>query len=290
MKLWQHGALDLGQLIRSGEVSSHDVVRAHLDRVAEVNTELNAVVEVHEERALSAAAAADREIGDGRHRGPLHGVPVTVKTNIDLGGHATTHGVVALAGARAPADSPHLSRLRAAGAIVIGRTNMPDFGFRWHTDNALYGATRNPWDPTRTPGGSGGGEAAAVATGCTPLGLGNDYGGSLRGPAQACGVASLRTTPGRLPSASATAQVESSPTLQLFASQGAMARRVADVRAAFEAMVGYDPADPWSLPVPAAGPAAPKRVAVTVDPAGRGVDESVADGVRHAAAALADAG
>jgi amidase len=290
MDLWTMTARALGERIRDGETSSQDAVQAHLRRIGEVNPAVNAVVDVRAERALADAAHADAEIAAGRHRGPLHGVPFTVKANIDVEGGATTQGVIALAGAISSTDSPQVARMRAAGAIPIGRTNMPDYGFRWHTDNALYGATVNPWDPTRTPGGSGGGDAVAVATGCAPIALGNDYGGSLRGPAQANGVASLRASVGRIPYANATSPVELPLTIQLFASQGVMARSTADLRTAFGIMAGADSRDPWSVPIPATGPATPRRVAVTIDPAGRGVDTDVVDGVRRAADALADAG
>jgi amidase len=290
MELWEMGAVALGELIAAGTTSSRDVVQAHLDRIEAVNPQVNAIVEVLAERALATADTADRQIHDGARRSPLHGVPFTVKVNIDLEGSATTHGVLALRHAVAPVDSPTVARLRAAGAIPIGRTNMPDFGLRWHTDNTLYGPAGNPWDATRTPGGSGGGDAAAVATGCSPLTLGGDYGGSLRLPAQACGVSSLRPTPGRLPSASATAPVEPTMTYQLFASHGPMARHAADLDTVFGLVAGHHDRDPWTVPAPLAGPEVPRRVAVTVDPSGAGVDPQVAEGIRRAADALADAG
>jgi amidase len=217
-------------------------------------------------------------------------VPFTVKENVDLAGSPTTDGVVALAGAVPPLESPHVTRMKRAGAIPLGRTNLPDFGLRYHTDNALRGPTVNPWDPGRTPGGSSGGEAAALACGMTPLGLGNDYGGSLRWPAQCCGISSLRPTPGRIPAASSLQPVEPSITSQLFTVQGPMARRVADLRTAFEVMAGTDPRDPKSTPAPLRGPDAPRRAAVVLDPAGRGVDADVAAGIRKAAEALSDAG
>src|SRR5205807_509402 len=164
-------------------------------------------------------------------------------------------GLVALEGAVASEDAPQVAALRAAGAIPIGRTNLPDLGLRWHTDNALRGATVNPWDPGRTAGGSSGGEAAALATGMTPLGLGNDYGGSLRVPSAFCGTAALKPTFGRVPDASSLAPEEFPLTLQLFAVQGPMARGVADLRLAFASMIGPDPRDPWWTPAPLQGPA-----------------------------------
>jgi amidase len=191
-ELWRKGAVELAKLISDREVSSREVVQAHLDRVEAVNPHLNAIVRLLPDEALAAADAADRAVADGSALGPLHGVPFTVKENIDLAGTPTTQAVPALAEAVAPVDAPQVERLRAAGMIPLGRTNLPDFGLRVHTDSALHGLTRNPWNPERTAGGSSGGEAAALATGMSPLGLGNDLGGSLRNPAHCCGIASIK--------------------------------------------------------------------------------------------------
>ncbi len=198
-ELWRWSAADLAQAIRTKQTSSREVVQAHLGRIAAVNDSIRAVTAVLDESALAAADAADRAVAAGEPLGPLHGVPITVKENIDLTGSANTEGAVALKDAVPPVDAPHVAQMKAAGAIPIGRTNLPDFGLRWHTDNELHGATRNPWNPARTPGGSSGGEAAALATGMTPLGMGNDYGGSLRWPSQCCGTAAIRPSLGRVP-------------------------------------------------------------------------------------------
>jgi amidase len=208
------------------------------------------------------------------------------------GAQAVREGVLALKDAVPPVDAPHAAQVKAAGAIPIGRTNLPDFGLRWHTDNDLRGATRNPWNPALTPGGSSGGEAAALATGMTPLGLGNDYGGSLRWPSQCCGTAAIRPTLGRVPYHSVLAPAESPLTIQLFAVQGPMARHVRDLRLGLAAMSGPDSRDPWWTPAPlsAPAPARPRRVALTLDPSGSGVDPAIAAGVQQAARALADAG
>ncbi len=289
-ELWRMGAADLAEAIRAKEVSSREVVEAHLARIAAVNPALNAITVTLAESAIAAAEAADRELAAGGQVGPLHGVPVTVKENIDLIGSATTEGIVAMAEALPPVDAPHIAQIKTAGAIPIGRTNMPDFGLRWHSDNALRGATRNPWDPTVTPGGSSGGEAAALATGMTPLGMGNDYGGSLRWPSQCCGTAALKPTLGRIAQASALAPQEPPITIQTFAVQGPMARHVRDLRLAFENMSGPDARDPWYVPAPLRGPETRKRAALTIDPGREGVDADVAAGVRRAADALRDAG
>lgn len=291
-EVWRLGAGGLAEAIRAKRLSCREVIDAHLDRIAAVNPAVNAVTVVLADQARAAATAADAAIAAGSAIGPLHGVPFTVKENIDLAGSATTQGLPAFAEAISPEDAPHIVQLRAAGAIPIGRTNLPEFGLRWHSDNALRGATRNPWNPALTPGGSSGGEAAALATGMTPLGLGNDYGGSLRVPSQFCGTAALKPSLGRVPSISHLAPQDFPITLQLFAVQGPMARRVEDLSLAFASMVGPDPRDPWHTPAPRHGPALGglPPVAVTVDPAGQGVDQQVAAGVRRAADALRDAG
>jgi amidase len=229
---------------------------------------------------------ADTVLAAGAEVPALHGVPFTVKENIDVSGSPTTQGFIAFEGAVADVDAPHIAQLRAAGAIPLARTNLPDFGLRWHTDNALRGPTLNPWDASRSPGGSSGGDAAALATGMSPLGMGNDYGGSLRVPAQFCGVASLRPTLGRAPFAMAFPPEDFPITVQLMAVQGPMARRVGDLRLALQHMCDQDPRDPWWSPAPLEGPPLSRRVAVW-----RGGDDAqVAAGVDAAAGALADAG
>jgi len=176
-ELWKIGATDIANAIRKRIVSSQEVVQAHLERIKAVNGTLNAVTIVLEEEALRAAKEADMALNKGAVVGPLHGIPMTIKENIDLAGSPTTAGVVAYKNRVAQVDAPHIAQLKRAGAIPIARTNLPDMGLRWHTDSGLRGATRNPWDSSLTPGGSSGGEAVALATGMTPLGLGN-YGTS----------------------------------------------------------------------------------------------------------------
>ena len=291
--LWQWSAAGLAAAIRAKEVSSLDVIRAHLDRIAVVNGKVNAVTVILEEEALRAAKEADGRIAAGDDVGPLHGVPITVKENIDVAGSATTHGVVDLKDSMPEADAPVVAHLKAAGAIPIGRTNLPDFGLRWHTDIDLRGATLNPWDPSRTPGGSSGGEGAAIATGMSPLGVGNDMGGSIRYPAQCCGITGIRPSLGRI-SRIATAIFPTPPSFytQVASVNGPMARHVADLRLALDVMSRPDPLDPWWTPAPRPGSPMPGsvRVAMTTDPAGIGCDPAVAEGVRKAAAILSDAG
>ncbi|MDH3743056.1 MAG: amidase family protein, partial [Hyphomicrobiales bacterium] len=196
--LWKHSASDLALAIREKEISSIEVIEAHLNRIEAVNAGLNAVVTNLAETALDAARLADQQIASGADTGPLHGVPFTIKDVFDLAGTATTMGIVELKDKMPATDTPVVAHLKKAGAIPIARTNVPDIGVRWHTDNDLYGATLNPWDRARTPGGSSGGEAAAIATGMSPLGIGGDMGGSLRFPAQCCGIAALKPGFGRI--------------------------------------------------------------------------------------------
>ncbi|MCK9520896.1 MAG: amidase [Dehalococcoidia bacterium] len=289
-ELWRHGASELATMIRERQVRAREVLEAHLSRIEQVNPKLNAVTVVLGDEAMAAAEVADRAVEAGEPLGALHGVPLSVKENIDLAGSATTQGLVAMAEAIPPLDAPHIAQLRAAGAIPFARTNLPDFGLRWHTDNALRGATKNPWDARVTPGGSSGGEAVALATGMTPLGVGNDYGGSLRWPSQCNGTAALKPTLGRVPAGSAVAPEDLPITLQLFAVEGPMARSVRDLRLGFTHMTAPDPRDPWYTPAPLQGPPVPKRVAVCADPGGTGVAPGVAAGVQKAAEALRDAG
>jgi amidase len=291
-ELWRCSALELATMIRQRRVSSREVVQSHLDRIAAVNERVNAIVRVLGDEALAAADEADRAVARGDAVGPLHGVPCTVKKNIDLAGTATTRGVRALARALAPADAPQVERMRAAGAIPIGRTNLPDMGLRVHTDSQLHGRTRNPWRPERTAGGSSGGDAAALATGMTPLGLGNDIGGSLRNPAHCCGVASIKPSLGAVPAATLIPPEDYPISFQLMAVDGVMARRVADVRAAFRALAGQHPRDPLSVPASFTDLARRERlrVAVLPEPPGGDTRPAVAAAVRSAADALAAAG
>ena len=290
--LWRMSALDLAEAIRSRQISSQEVIEAHLRRIEAVNPSVNAVTVVLGEQAVEAAKAADRAVVGEGDLPPFHGVPFTVKGNIDVAGTPTTQGLKALAGAYPSRDAPVVERLKAAGAIPIGRTNLATFAVRWHCDSELWGATVNPWDRSRTPGASSGGEAVALATGMSPLGLGNDGLGSLRWPAQCCGVSTLKPTLGRIPDATTAGPVDWPISVQLTTVQGPLARRVADLRAAFEVIAGPTWRDPWTVPAPLRGPepAKPVRVALVVDPAGHGTAKQVQEGVRKAARALEDAG
>lgn len=208
--------------------------------------------------------------------------PSSSKSNIDVAGTPTTQGVKAFAEAYPTMDAPVVERMKAAGAIPIGRTNMPNIAVRWHCESELYGTTLNPWDRSRTAGGSSAAVAAAVATGMSPLGIGNDGLGSLRHPAQCCGVAALKPTLGRIPDDSTVPGAGAGPMgFQLLIANGPMARRVADLRVALQLLAGATWRDPWSVPAQLEGPrpSAPIRVAVVIDPADEGTDSRVMDGV-----------
>ncbi|MFC3230733.1 amidase family protein [Marinibaculum pumilum] len=290
--LWKWDAVDLAAAIATRRLSSREAVQASLDRMQAVNPKINAVVESRADEALAAADAADRAVAAGDALGPLHGVPVTIKVNVDQKGYATSNGISAFADLQAPSDSPVVVNWKKAGAVIVGRTNTPAFSMRWFTDNALYGQTLNPLNAKLTPGGSSGGAAAAVAAGICPLAHGNDYGGSVRYPAYACGLAGLRPSFGRVPAYIETAPRERPMTAQLMSVQGPLARRVRDVRTGLAAMTARDPRDPWWVPAPLQGPAParPIRVAVCADPFGDGVHPDVKSAIGQAAGWLADAG
>lgn len=285
--LVERSAIELATMIRSGEVSSREVVEAHLARIAVMNPTLNAITVVLADRALAAADHADRSEPDG----PLHGVPITVKENIDLLDTPTTSGLAVAAEAYPTANAPVVDRMLAAGAIPIGRTNLPELGLRIDTSNSLRGRTGNAWNPALTPGGSSGGEGAAIGARMSPLGLGNDIGGSLRSPAFCNGVVGLRPTMHRVPRARSIAPLDSPLNGQIMSTEGPMARTVSDVRLGLALLNGADPRDPLSVDVDLdRGPLA-KRVAGIVTTALDGpIAGAVATGVRLGADALEQAG
>ncbi|TXL82345.1 amidase [Vineibacter terrae] len=291
-ELWQWDAVDLAAAIRSRKVSSLDATVAVIERMHAVNPKVNAVVRDLSDEALAAARAADEAVRRGERLGPLHGVPVTIKENVDQLGLPTINGVVAYKDLTATEDSPPVANWKKAGAVIVGRTNTPAFSLRWHTDNDVHGPTLNPWSRSRTSGGSSGGASAALAVGIAPLAHGNDYGGSIRYPAYTCGLAGIRPTMGRVPAFNRTASVERSPTNQLMAVNGPLARKVRDVRVGLAAMSGRDARDPIWVPAPLEGapPAAPVRVALCVQPKGQYTHPAVAEAVRKAGKALADNG
>ena len=257
-ELWRKSAHELAAMIRDKQVSSREVVTSHLERIDAVNPRVNAITVTLAETALAAADKADA----GESTGPFHGVPFTIKENIDCTGSATTMGVPVLAEAMPVADAPVVARMKAAGAIPLARTNLPEMGLRITTDNPLRGRTNNPWDSTRTAGGSSGGEGAALATGMSPIGLGNDIGGSLRNPAYCCGITALKPTTGRIPFVPSIPGASQPNSFRLMCVEGPMARSVADLKIAYRVLSGWHPRDPYSVPAALEGPAVARKVAL----------------------------
>ena len=228
--------------------------RSPIARMRDVNPKLNAVVVDLSEDALKAAKAADNARTRKTEPGPLHGVPITIKENVDYEGRPNPNGVAAQMNIIAPSDAPVVRNLKKAGAIVLGLTNTPEFSFRGFTDNPLHGLTLNPWDADITCGGSSGGAGSAVAAGIGTIAHGNDIGGSLRWPAHCNGVVTIKPTQGRVPAYNESAAAERPMLAHLMSAQGPLARSVGDVRAALEVMSQRDPRDPWWVPAPLVGP------------------------------------
>ncbi|MBB2912889.1 amidase [Streptosporangium becharense] len=284
-------ATEMLTLLRARQVSAVELLQAHLRRIEEVNPRVNAIVTLAAERALAEAAQADRDLARGRWRGPLHGLPVAHKDLADTAGIRTTYGSPLFADHVPASDAPLVRRMREAGAITVGKTNTPEFGTGSHTVNEIFGATRNPYDLSRSAGGSSGGAAAALATGMVPLADGSDMGGSLRNPASFCNVTGLRPTPGRVPSPSPTAAWF---TLSV---PGPMARSAQDLALLMSVISGFDPASPLSITEGGevfAGPLeidpAGLRIAWSPDLGGLPVDAETAEVTARAPAVLAGLG
>jgi amidase len=292
LPLWRLSATELARLIRRKEVSCREATQSVLDRIAEANPRVNALPEVLATQAIAAAEAADRALASGAAPGLLHGVPVTTKINVDQAGCATTNGIVALKDLVAETDAPVVANLKRAGAVIVGRSNTPSFSLRWFTDNDLHGRTLNPWDPKLTPGGSSGGAGVATALGMGAIAHGNDYGGSVRYPAYACGVVGLRPSAGRVPAYNPTMKEERGIAPQLMAVQGPLTRSVADARLALEAMAQEDARDPNWVPAPLAFPdeGGKPRVALFRRHPAYDPDPAVVDALDRAARWLAASG
>jgi len=290
--MWQLSAVEIGAGIRERKFSCTDVMASVVDRIRKLNPSLNAIVIDLTEAALAEAAAADRRLSSGAKPGPLFGVPVTIKVNVDQEGQPTTNGLPAFANVIAPSDSPVVRNLRRAGAIIIGRTNTPELSMRATTVNPLHGRTWNPWHPDASPGGSSGGAGVAAAAGFGPIHHGNDIGGSLRFPAFTNGVVTVKPTPGRIPAFNPSAPGERGLLAQLTSVQGAIARTVADVRLATRVMAGPDCRDPWWMPAPFEGEPMPKpiRVAVTRNSHGYPIHPGIVELIEKSASFLSDAG
>lgn len=291
-EFWRLDATDLAARTRAGDITAEAATADAIARMAAVNPRLNAVVESLAEAALEQARALDRARAAGAAPGPLHGLPVTIKVNVDQRGHATTNGVVALKDMIAPADAPVVANLHKAGAVVIGRTNTPEFSFRADTDNPLYGRTHNPWGRHVSAGGSSGGAAAAVMAGIGALAHGNDIGGSLRFPAAANGAVTVKPGLGRVPAWNPGQSAERGMLAQAMSMQGLIARSARDLHLAMPALIAPDPRDPFHVPLPWRGAEldGPIRVGFTKETFGFDLHPEVSLALDTARDALGDAG
>ncbi|WBY01222.1 amidase family protein [Ramlibacter tataouinensis] len=290
--LWRLDAVELAARIRRKDVSCVEATQSVLDRIAAVDPSVNALPLKYPEEALAAARAADQQLARGEPVGELHGVPVSIKVNVDVAGQPTDGGIVALKDLMATQDAPLVRHLKNAGAVIVGRNNVPSFSLRWFSDNDLHGRTLNPWDAQRTPGGSSGGAAAAAALGMGPIHHGNDYGGSIRYPAFACGVVGMRPTAGRIAAVNATAKEDRILSNQQMSVQGPLTRSVADARLALKVMSQEDPRDPLWVPAPLEYPSRkePLKVALFKRWSGCDTHPTVRAALEQAAQWLADAG
>jgi aspartyl-tRNA(Asn)/glutamyl-tRNA(Gln) amidotransferase subunit A len=284
-------ATTLAELIRTKQISAREVVQAHLDRISSVNPKINAVVTLAAEDALQAADAADKAVASGAKLGPLHGVPFTVKDSIDTADVATQRGSPIFKGRVPDADATSVARMKKAGGILLAKTNLPEFSYWIESDNLLSGRSNNPWDVTRTPGGSSGGESAAIAAGMSPIGLGTDLAISVRGPAAQTGITSMKATHGRVPTTGIWPRAP-----RRFWHVGPMARSVRDIALAFSQLIGPDGQDAFATSTVQfdAGigrqPYRQLRVGWMVGPGFGPVDPEVAATVKAAAEALKDIG
>ena len=248
MELIFASAGEQAKAIRERQISSEELVRACIKRIEEVNPKLNAVVQLPAARALAEARAADRALARGEIRGPLHGVPFTLKDAIETEGVISTGGTLGRANYVPKEDATVVKRLRAAGCILLGKTNCPEFGWAWESDNLIYGRTNNPYDLSLSPGGSGGGESAIIAAGGSPFGLGSDAGGSVRFPAYCTGIAAIKPTSGRVPR---TGHFPGpGGTLDALWQIGPLARSVEDLNTILPVISGVDWRDHAAVPMP----------------------------------------
>ena len=248
MNLHELPASRMAELVACRQVSPVELVQAHLERIGRLNPKLNAFIELRTDLALAEARSAEKAVQAGDALGRLHGIPVSIKSSIAVAGLKFECGSRTRAGLVAKKDAVLVQRLRRAGAIVLGNTNVPEMLMAYHTENPLYGRTNSPWDAHRTPGGSSGGEAAAVAAGLCAAGIGSDGGGSIRVPAHFSGICGLKPTPGRIPITGHWP--ESAGPFALLGVVGPMARSVEDLDLLFRVLAGYDAGDPMAAPIP----------------------------------------
>jgi amidase len=288
-ELWRLSASEIASRVANREVSASDVTEQCLQRLQQVNPQINAVVQQMPDQAMACARALDELIAAGESPGILAGVPVTIKVNIDQQGFANTNGIRIQQEHMAEQDNPVVTNLRKAGAIIVGRTNTPAFSMRWFTRNSLHGHTLNPRNSKLTPGGSSGGAAAAVAAGICALGHGTDIAGSIRYPAYACGLHGIRPSFGRIPAVNLSLP-DRHIGAQLTAVSGPIARRIKDLRLGLEAMSAGSELDPWWVPAPLEQAPPPRRVAMCISPDDLQVTDEVVAALRSAAKQLEDAG
>ena len=292
MHLHQFSLSQIAGNIRARELSPVEVLRAHLERIEQFNPKLNAIIEVRADSALREARAAENAIANGEEIGPLHGIPISIKSAIAVAGLKQECGSRTRLGLVANQDAVLVQRLKKAGAIIVGTTNVPEMLMAYETGNPLYGRTKSPWDQERTPGGSSGGEAAAIAAGLCCGGIGSDGGGSIRVPAHFSGICGLKPTPGRIP---ATGHwPESLGPFALLGVVGPMARTVADVELIFRVVSGFDFGDAMASSIPVREYDDEQMRAITVgyfeEYPGVPVTTETRAAVRKAATALHDAG
>ena len=288
----QWSAVEMAERVAASEVSAAELVDDHIERIERTHSQINAVVQPRFDQARAEAAAADEAVAEGRPLGPLHGVPITVKDQFDVAGMPTTYGVSRLRDNVATTDDPMVAALRGAGAIVLGKTNVPQTLGTIETDNAIYGRTNNPWDISRTSGGSSGGEAAAIAAGASALGLGGDFGGSIRIPAAWCGIFGLKPTARRL--LSSPPPVQTAEGVEgIVAQPGPLARHARDVALAFR-VLAEAPSGRYTVQAPVPWREVPEpaglRVGVLTDVGGWELSPAVSRGLRQASEALRSQG
>jgi amidase len=286
-------ATALAQAIRAKEVSSQEVVDAYLERIEVVNPRLNAVVQLRSDEAREEARVADMSLARGEVIGPLHGVPITIKDSLDTAGVISTGGTKGRQSFVPSQDATVVGRLRAAGAILLGKTNTPELTLSVETDNLVYGRTNNPYDPTLTPGGSSGGAASIIAAGGSPLDLGSDTGGSIRQPAHFCGIAGIKPTSGRVPITGHIISFDVGA-LDGVTQIGPMARFVEDLALTLPIISGVDWRDPTVVPMPLGDPRAVDlknlRAAFYTDNGAVSPTPQTIEVVHAAAAVLSEAG
>jgi amidase len=290
--LWRLCATETAARTTSGDITAEATVSAAITRMNAVNPALNAVVVDLSSEAMERARALDTARAAGKPVGPLHGVPITIKINVDQSGHATSNGVPALKDLIAPEDAPLVANLQNAGAVVIGRTNTPEFSFRADTDNPLFGRTHNPWGAHVSPGGSSGGAGAAVMAGIGALAHGNDIGGSLRFPAAANGAVTVKPGMGRVPAWNPSQTAERGMLAQSMSVQGLITRSAADLHLSMPSLIAPDARDPFHAPLPWHGPAleGPIKVGFTKETYEFDLHPDVSKALDTARDSLSDAG